>query len=64
MIGLAVTGLDPSGLLGEGESSGLVVRELWLPVQTRITEELAHLLSDRSVGEGQTGSRSPKKRVT
>ena len=47
VIGLAVVGLDTSGLLSEGEAGSLRVREVWLPVQTRITEELAHLLSDR-----------------
>ena len=47
VIGLAVVGLDTSGLLSEGEADSLRVREVWLPVQTRITEELAHLLSDR-----------------
>ena len=56
VIGLAVVGLDTSGLLSEGEggeggeggSGSLRVREVWLPVQTRITQELANLLSDRS----------------
>ena len=47
VIGLAVVGLDTSGLLSEGEAGSLRVREVWLPVQTRISEELAHLLSDR-----------------
>ena len=52
VIGLAVVSLDTAGLLSEGElegeGGGLRVREVWLSVQTKISQELANLLSDRS----------------
>ena len=45
VIGLSVLALDSCGLVqGEGE---LHVKELWLNVQEKVTEELSNLLSDR-----------------
>ena len=45
VIGLSVLALDSCGLVqGEGE---LHVKEMWLNVQEKVTEELSNLLSDR-----------------
>ena len=45
VIGLTVLALDSCGLVqGEGE---LHVKEIWLNIQDKVTEELSNLLSDR-----------------
>ena len=45
VIGLSVLALDSCGLVqGEGE---LHVKEIWLNIQDKVTEELSNLLSDR-----------------
>ncbi len=45
VIGFSVLALDGCGL-GQGEGE-LSVKELWLDIREKVTEELTNLLSDR-----------------
>ena len=47
MIGFSVLALDSCGL-GQGEGE-LSVKELWLDIREKVTEQLSNLLSDRCV---------------
>ena len=49
MIGFSVLALDGCGL---GQSEGeLSVKELWLDIREKVTEQLTNLLSDRWAGD-------------
>ena len=49
MIGFSVLALDGCGL-GQGEGE-LSVKELWLDIREKVTEQLTNLLSDRWAGD-------------
>ena len=55
MIGFSVLALDSCGL-GQGEGE-LSVKELWLDIREKVTEQLSNLLSDRCVMASNNMSR-------